>query len=118
MKLPEVEYEAPTTVAGALDLLAEHGDEASVLAGGQSLIPLLALRLARPAVLIDINGVDELAGVSQTDGQVAIGATTREYVAEESPTASSTSTSTCTGTRTCPWRDAAASRVTTPTTRS
>jgi aerobic carbon-monoxide dehydrogenase medium subunit len=86
MKLPEVEYEAPTTVAGALDLLAEHGDEASVLAGGQSLIPLLALRLARPAVLIDINGVDELAGVSQTDGQVAIGATTREYVAEESQT--------------------------------
>ena len=64
MKLPEVEYEAPTTVAEAVDLLAEHGDEASVLAGGQSLIPLLALRLARPAVLIDINGIDELAGVS------------------------------------------------------
>ena len=55
MKLPEVEYEAPTTVAEAVDLLAEHGDEASVLAGGQSLIPLLALRLARPEVLIDIN---------------------------------------------------------------
>jgi carbon-monoxide dehydrogenase medium subunit len=86
MKLPDVEYEAPTTVADAVALLAEHGDEASVLAGGQSLIPLLALRLARPAVLIDINGVDELAGVSQTDGRVAIGAMTREYVAEESQT--------------------------------
>jgi aerobic carbon-monoxide dehydrogenase medium subunit len=86
MKLPDVEYEAPTTVAEAIDMLAEHGDEASVLAGGQSLIPLLALRLARPAVLIDINGIDELAGVSQTDGQVAIGAMTREYVAEESVT--------------------------------
>jgi aerobic carbon-monoxide dehydrogenase medium subunit len=86
VKLPEVEYEAPTTVAEAVDLLAEHGDEASVLAGGQSLIPLLALRLARPAVLIDINGVDELAGVSQTNGQVAIGAMTRDYVAEESQT--------------------------------
>jgi carbon-monoxide dehydrogenase medium subunit len=86
MKLPEVEYEAPTTVAEAIDLLAEHGDEASVLAGGQSLIPLLALRLARPAVLIDINGIDELAGVSAADGQVAIGAVTREYVAEESGT--------------------------------
>ena len=49
MKLPPVEYEAPTTVAEAIDLLAEHLDEASVLAGGQSLIPLLALRLARPA---------------------------------------------------------------------
>jgi carbon-monoxide dehydrogenase medium subunit len=86
MKLPEVEYEAPTTVAEAIDLLAEHGDEASVLAGGQSLIPLLALRLARPAVLIDINGIDELAGVSAADGRVAIGAVTREYVAEESGT--------------------------------
>src|ERR1700745_4163877 len=84
MKLPPVEYEAPTTVAEAIDLLAEHDDEASVLAGGQSLIPLLALRLARPAVLIDINGVAELSGVSATDGRVAIGAMTREYVAEES----------------------------------
>jgi aerobic carbon-monoxide dehydrogenase medium subunit len=86
MKLPEVEYEAPTTVAEAIDLLAEHGDEASVLAGGQSLIPLLALRLARPAVLIDINGIDELSGVSATDGWVAISAMTRDYVAEESET--------------------------------
>jgi len=86
MKLPPVDYEAPTTVAGAIDLLAEHLDEASVLAGGQSLIPLLALRLARPAVLIDINGIDELSGVSAADGQVTIGAMTREYVAEESET--------------------------------
>ena len=86
MKLPPFEYEAPTTVAEAVDLLAEHGDEASVLAGGQSLIPLLALRLARPAVLIDINGIDELSGVSAIDGRVAIGAVTREYVAEESGT--------------------------------
>ena len=84
MKLPPVEYEAPTTVAEAIDLLAEYLDEASVLAGGQSLIPLLALRLARPAVLIDINGLAELAGVSQANGQVAIGAMTREYLAEES----------------------------------
>src|SRR5215471_17520690 len=71
MKLPPVEYEAPTTVAEAIDVLAEHLDEASVLAGGQSLIPLLALRLARPAVLIDINGVNELSGVSATDGRVS-----------------------------------------------
>ena len=84
MKLPPVEYEAPTTVAEAIDLLAEYLDEASVLAGGQSLIPLLALRLARPAVLVDINGIDELSGVSATDGWVAIGAMTREYVAEKS----------------------------------
>jgi aerobic carbon-monoxide dehydrogenase medium subunit len=86
MKLPPVEYEAPTTVAEAVGLLAEHLDEASVLAGGQSLIPLLAMRLARPAVLIDINGIDELYGVSAADGWVTVGAMTREYVAEESGT--------------------------------
>src|SRR3954451_12821921 len=86
MKLPPFEYEAPTTVADAVGLLAEHGDEASVLAGGQSLIPLLALRLARPEGLIDIHGVDELSGVSAADGWVAIGAMTREYVAEEAGT--------------------------------
>jgi carbon-monoxide dehydrogenase medium subunit len=86
MKLPPVEYEAPTTVAEAIDLLGEHEEEASVLAGGQSLIPLLALRLARPAVLIDINGIDELSGISATNGSVTIGAMTREYMAEESET--------------------------------
>ena len=86
MKLSPVDYEAPGTVAEALDLLAEHQDDASVLAGGQSLIPLLALRLAQPAVLIDINGVQGLSGVSLTDGWVTIGATTREYMAEESAT--------------------------------
>jgi aerobic carbon-monoxide dehydrogenase medium subunit len=90
VKLPYVEYEAPATVAEAVDLLAEHEDEASVLAGGQSLIPLLALRLARPAVLIDINGLDELSGVSVTDGWMAVGAMTREYAAEESETVAGT----------------------------
>jgi len=84
MKLPPFEYEAPTTVAEAIDLLAEQLDEASVLAGGQSLIPLLALRLARPEVLIDINGIEELSGIWAADGWVSIGAMTREYVAEES----------------------------------
>jgi aerobic carbon-monoxide dehydrogenase medium subunit len=84
MKLPPFAYEAPATAAEAIGLLAEYEDEASVLAGGQSLIPLLALRLARPEVLIDINGLDELSGISVADGQVAIGAMTREYVAEES----------------------------------
>jgi carbon-monoxide dehydrogenase medium subunit len=84
MKLPSVEYEAPTTVEEAVGLLAEHQDEASVLAGGQSLIPLLALRLARPAVLVDINGVAELSGMSRVNGWLAVGAMTREYVAEES----------------------------------
>ena len=86
MKLPPVDYEAPKTVSEAVELLAEHLDQASVLAGGQSLIPLLALRLARPAVLIDINGIAGLSGVSAAGGWVAIGAMTREYAAEESGT--------------------------------
>jgi aerobic carbon-monoxide dehydrogenase medium subunit len=90
MKLPPVDYEAPQTVSEAVDLLAEHEDQASVLAGGQSLIPLLALRLARPAVLIDINGIAELSGVSAADGWLVIGAMTREYVAEESGTVADT----------------------------
>jgi aerobic carbon-monoxide dehydrogenase medium subunit len=85
MKLPPVEYEAPTAVPDAVRLLNENQDEASILAGGQSLIPLLALRLARPAMLIDINGLGELSGLSVTDGWLTVGAVTREYVAEESP---------------------------------
>ena len=90
MKLPEFEYQVPATVAEAIGLLARHQDEASLLAGGQSLIPLLAMRLARPAVLIDINGLDDLSGVSVTDGRVTIGALTREYMAEESETVAET----------------------------
>src|SRR3984885_1521465 len=90
MKLPDFSYEAPATVAEATALLAEHQDEASVLAGGQSLIPLLALRLARPTVLVDINGLDELSGVSVKDRQVTVGAMTREYMAEESETVAAT----------------------------
>jgi aerobic carbon-monoxide dehydrogenase medium subunit len=86
VKLPDFEYQAPATVAEATGLLAEHQDEASLLAGGQSLIPLMALRLAHPAVLVDINGLDGLSGISVTGGRVAIGALTREYVAEESET--------------------------------
>jgi CO/xanthine dehydrogenase FAD-binding subunit len=86
MKLPPFSYEAPETVSQAVELLAEHLDQASVLAGGQSLIPLMAMRLAHPAVLIDINGVAGLSGVSATDGWVTIGAMTREYAAEESGT--------------------------------
>jgi carbon-monoxide dehydrogenase medium subunit len=90
MKLPYFEYEAPATVAEAVELLTKHQDEASVLAGGQSLIPLLALRLARPALIIDINGLGELSGVTVSDGRVAIGALTREYAAEESETVAET----------------------------
>jgi carbon-monoxide dehydrogenase medium subunit len=64
-----------------LDLLARYGDEAKVLAGGQSLVPMLALRLTRFAHLVDINRVEALAPVTRTNGSLRIGATTRHQVA-------------------------------------
>ena len=74
MKPAPFRYERPETVEEAAALLAEHGDEAKVLAGGQSLVPLLNLRLARPAVLVDVNRVAGLDRVE--DGRV--GATVRQ----------------------------------------
>jgi carbon-monoxide dehydrogenase medium subunit len=84
MKTPHFEYHAPRTVDEVLGLLAEHGDEAKVLAGGQSLVPLLAMRLARPGHLVDLNDVAGLAGITADDGVVVFGATTRERAAESS----------------------------------
>jgi carbon-monoxide dehydrogenase medium subunit len=78
VKPPPFGYCAPTTLAEAVSLLAEHGDDAKVIAGGQSLIPLLSLRLARPTVLVDLNGVPELAAVDGT----SIGAMTRHRTVE------------------------------------
>ena len=83
MKPPPFAYFAPTTVQEATELLAEHGDDAKVLAGGQSLIPLLSLRLARPTALIDLNGVDELSHI-ETNGVTTIGAMTRHRTVERS----------------------------------
>jgi aerobic carbon-monoxide dehydrogenase medium subunit len=84
VKTPHFEYHAPRTVDEVLALLAEHGDEAKVLAGGQSLVPLLAMRLARPGHLVDVNEVGSLSGISSADGVVSFGATTRERTAESS----------------------------------
>lgn len=78
------EYHRPDTLDEALGLLAELGDDAKVLAGGQSLIPLLKLRLAAPAHLIDVNRIDGLAGITEADGQVRIGALTRHHDLETS----------------------------------
>jgi carbon-monoxide dehydrogenase medium subunit len=83
VKPPPFEYVAPTTLDEAVAALAEHGEDAKVLAGGQSLIPLLSLRLARPTALIDLNGVEELAGI-EVNGSVAIGALTRHRAVERS----------------------------------
>ena len=71
------EYFAASSTEDALALLAEHGEDAKLLAGGHSLLPMMKLRLATPAVLVDIGRLDELAGVSLADGELVIGATTR-----------------------------------------
>ena len=84
MKLPTFDYAAPDSIDAALSLLHEHGDEGKVLAGGQSLMPLMALRLARPSIIIDLNRLDGLSAVAVTDGRLSIGAMVRERVAERS----------------------------------
>ena len=83
MKSPPFEYLAPQSIDEVLAALREHGDEAKVLAGGQSLIPILALRLAHPAVLVDIGNVAELRGIS-SNGTLAIGAAVTQRQAERS----------------------------------
>src|SRR5438477_7253158 len=77
MKPPPFEYHDPSTLDEALGLLAEHGYDAKVLAGGQSLVPLLNFRLARPERLIDLNGVAELDYLRLADGTLRIGALVR-----------------------------------------
>jgi xanthine dehydrogenase iron-sulfur cluster and FAD-binding subunit A len=85
MKPSPFAYHAPATVGEALDLLAQEGDEAKVLAGGQSLVPMLNMRLAAPAHIIDINGVEGLSTISVSDASVEVGATaTQAEVAADS----------------------------------
>lgn len=76
------EYHAPETVADVVSLLAEHGDDAKPLAGGQSLVPMLAMRLTRFEHIVDLNRVDELFGVESDNGGVRIGAMTRQAAVE------------------------------------
>jgi len=78
-------YAAPETVEETLALLAEYGPDAKLLAGGQSLMPLLNMRLARPSVLVDLNRVTALDFIAATNGEVRIGAMTRQRAAERSP---------------------------------
>jgi aerobic carbon-monoxide dehydrogenase medium subunit len=86
VKPPVFEYYRPDTVDEALALLAEHGGDAKVLAGGQSLIPTMNFRLAQPAVLVDLNRVDALAHVTEAvDGGLLLGAMTRQRVLETHP---------------------------------
>ena len=78
------EYFAPTALDEALSLLQEHGDDAKVLAGGHSLIPTMKLRLAEPAVIIDIGRISGLKGISESNGKLVIGALTTHHELESS----------------------------------
>lgn len=78
------DYSAPSTLDEALKLLNELGDEAKVLAGGHSLIPMMKLRFAEPEHLVDINNIPDMANVSMDNGVLKIGALTREVQLEES----------------------------------
>lgn len=85
MKPPRFDYHAPRSVEEALDVLARYEGEAKVLAGGQSLMPLLNFRLSRPAALVDLNRIPTLAYVREVDGHVHLGAMTRQRTIEFSP---------------------------------
>jgi aerobic carbon-monoxide dehydrogenase medium subunit len=85
MKPAKFDYHAPATVDEAVELLARYGGDAKVLAGGQSLVPLLNFRLARPAALVDVNRIAALAYVREVNGTVAFGAMTRQRTIEFSP---------------------------------
>jgi aerobic carbon-monoxide dehydrogenase medium subunit len=82
MKPPPFAYEAPEALAEAVDLLTRWGDEAKLLAGGQSLMPLLAFRLARPEILVDLNRVRELEYADLAAGRLVLGSLTRHRTIE------------------------------------
>lgn len=82
MKPPVVDYARANSVAEAVDLLGQYGDESKVLAGGQSLIPMLNMRFAFPTMLIDINHIKETSSVEVHEDVVVIGATVRQSGAQ------------------------------------
>ncbi len=84
MKPALFEYFAPASVDEAIELLAARREDAKVLAGGQSLVPLMNMRLARPGAIVDINRIHDLDYVRELDGGLAIGAMTRQRTAEKS----------------------------------
>jgi CO/xanthine dehydrogenase FAD-binding subunit len=84
LKPAPFDYAAPTSVAEAIELLGRHGDGAKALAGGQSLGPLLNLRLATPSLLVDLNPIGELDGIVEEGGVLVVGAMTRQRMLERS----------------------------------
>ncbi len=85
MKPPAFRYAAPRTAREVVQLLAQHGSDARVLAGGQSLVPMMNLRIMRPAVLIDLNRCEELSYIERRGDYLAIGPMTRQLDAHRSP---------------------------------
>jgi len=84
MKPPRFDYLLPSSLDEALGILAQHGDQAKVLAGGQSLVPLLNFRLVRPTYLVDLNDIPGLDGIRVDGSRLAIGAMTRQRAVETS----------------------------------
>jgi len=82
---PRFDYAAPRTLDEALALLAQHGDDAKVLAGGQSLIPLMKFRFAAPKIVVDINRIPGLDAIEERDGALVVGALARHNQIAESP---------------------------------
>ncbi len=85
MKPPPFDYHAPKSAAEAIDLLGRYGADARLLAGGQSLVPLLNFRLSAPAVIVDLNRAADLAYIKEENGRVRMGAMTRQRAIEFSP---------------------------------
>src|SRR5438132_10278106 len=78
------DYIAPQSLDEAVRALAEHGDEAKILAGGHSLLPLMKLRLAAPKLLIDLRRISGLSGMTEQDNKIVIGALSTHYQIESS----------------------------------
>jgi CO/xanthine dehydrogenase FAD-binding subunit len=85
MKPAAFDYYAPTTIDDVMVLLRRHGSDARLLAGGQTLLPMMNFRLAAPEVIIDLNRIPELAFIKVVEGRVHIGAMTRQRAVEFSP---------------------------------
>src|ERR1700745_2373276 len=81
---PSFEYLRPKTIPEAIAFLQQYGDDAKILSGGQSLIPMMKFRLARPSCLIDINRIPNLEYIEQANGYLRIGGLTREAQLESS----------------------------------
>ncbi|NEX62536.1 FAD binding domain-containing protein [Noviherbaspirillum galbum] len=85
MKAPPFDYAKPASLDEAIALLERHGDDARLLAGGQTLLATLNMRLAEPALLIDLNGLSDLRGIALVDGKLRIGALATHAQVEASP---------------------------------